>query len=207
MNKMEGSAHNIGIIILAAGASSRLGEPKQLLPYHEAPLLQHTINEANAISSFSSILVLGANAAEIKKAIDPKNFKIIFNNEWQKGMGSSLSIAMKEAASNHSLEHILILLSDQPLVNTDYFNKLIKAHITSHKSITASFYNNIAGVPAIFSKDHFNDLKKLQGDKGARQIIKNTPPQLVEFDQGQIDIDTPEDWVNFNSLKKKNPSP
>ncbi|UII26359.1 nucleotidyltransferase family protein [Fulvivirga maritima] len=197
------SEHKIGVIILAAGSSSRLGQPKQLLPYHNAPLLQHTINEADAIPFQSFTLVLGANASDIKKAIDPNNFQVVINNDWKEGMGSSLSLAIKETIKNHDLQHIMILLSDQPLVNTEHFEELIHTHINGDKSITASFYNNIAGVPAIFSKEHFEDLQRLEGDKGARKIIKNSPHQLVEFKYGNIDIDTPEDWENLNSYKKK----
>ncbi len=185
-----------GLIILAAGASTRLGRPKQLLEYREKPLLQHTIDLAAELRSDSSVVVLGAHAKEIKEKIDPSKLDIIMNDLWEEGMASSIRLGLSHLGRQDSrLEHVLILLSDQPYLTIDVLKELLKLQADT-KSIVACEYNNQVGVPAVFSHHFFEDLMRLKGDKGARGIItKNLDfVSTVPFVGGEIDVDTEEDY-------------
>lgn len=183
----------IGVIILAAGSSSRLGYPKQLVKFKEKSLLQHSIDLAEAIGFDTNILVLGSKAEKIRKEIDPKNFKVVLNENWEEGMGTSISKGASEAVKiGEQLEHILIILSDQPLVTKDKIEELIKVHLNSHKQATFSEYTGDIGVPAIFSRELFSELIKLNGIQGAKKLLYNKDIRFetIKIEKGNFDVDT-----------------
>ncbi len=191
---------SIGLIILAAGASTRLGRPKQLLEYRGKPLLQHTIDLAAELRFDSSVVVLGANAGEISEKIDMQTLDTVINEQWEEGMASSIRLGLSHLGKKESnLEHTLILLSDQPYLTIDVLNELLKVQ-TDSKSIVACGYNNQVGVPAVFSHHFFEDLMRLIGDKGARGIIAQNMDfvSTVPFVGGEIDVDTEEDYEGLS---------
>lgn len=186
----------IGVVILAAGSSSRLGFPKQLIEYKGGTLLQNCLNIAESLELGTKVLVLGAKAKEIERQIDPGNFWIVNNEDWEEGMGSSIRKGIAEALkSETNPEHILILLSDQPLVTGDKIQELIEMHIATGKPATFSEYAGDVGVPAIFSEALFADLQKLKGDQGAKKFIgsKNFKFGVLKFETANFDIDTAAD--------------
>ena len=192
----------IGVIILAAGSSSRLGYPKQLVEFKGIPLLQHSIDVAESLEFDAKILVLGAKEDEINKKIDRRNFTVVINENWEEGMSTSIRKGLSEALKfEKELEHILILLSDQPFVTKEKIEELISVQLKSNKQATFSGYAGELGVPAIFSREIFSDLKKLKGDQGAKKLIYKKDLQFgtVMFENGNFDVDT---TVDVELLKR-----
>lgn len=190
-------ANDLGVVILGAGSSSRLGQPKQLLKFQKKTFLQNIIDTITPLDFASKVVVLGANADQILQSIDAEDFKIKINSEWQEGIASSIRTGVRQSLNdNPSLEHILFLLTDQPFVSDQLLNELLKIHLEGNKLITGSKYNNIVGVPAIFARPVFPQLMELSGDLGARYIINQYPDDMaaVDFDMGYFDIDTKEDY-------------
>lgn len=195
-----------GVIILAAGASNRLGYPKQLVKFKEKPLLQHVIDVADSVGFDKNILVLGAQAEEIQKGIELRDFEIIINENWEEGVGSSLSKGISEALNRENkLDHVLILLSDQPLVTKEKIQELLQVHQGSNTPATFAEYEGATGVPAIFSRLLFSDLKKLKGDQGAKKLLFNNNLQFetVKFENGNFDVDTAEDVELLKQMEEE----
>jgi molybdenum cofactor cytidylyltransferase len=189
---------NIPIIILAAGSSSRLGRPKQLLEYQGETLLNRTIRIANEVSS-NVCLVLGANFEIISKSILNKQCKIIFNENWQTGMASSIT---KSIEHYFDFEKLIIAICDQPFLNTNIFLELIEKSESSLKPIVASNYGNQLGVPILFNQLIYSSLQQLNGDKGARVILHKFVNDIAEIDfaKGELDVDTEEDWQRILNM-------
>lgn len=191
----------IAILILAAGASSRMGSPKQLLPWKHTTLLGHAIMEAKAVEYTDLFIVLGANATKIITEIQLKNDPCFVNNEWRKGLGNTLAFGITQIEnSRKNYTEIVVMLADQPLIDSIYLSKMIAAYKESGKSIVATSYGKRVGVPAIFSKRYFSELKELNHDFGAKEILKKYPLDTLSLDPKgkEKDIDTIED---YNKLK------
>lgn len=186
----------IGVVILAAGSSSRLGYPKQLVTFKGIPLLQHSIDVAESLEFDTKILVLGAKEDEINKKINSRSFEVAINENWEEGMSTSIRKGISEALKlEKELEYILMLLSDQPFVTKEKIKELMRVQLDSKKQATFSEYAGDIGVPAIFSREIFSDLKKLKGDQGAKKLIYDTDFQFgtVKFENGNFDVDTTAD--------------
>jgi len=194
---------NIGVIILAAGVSSRLGSPKQLLPYAGKTLLQHTLQVALDSIADTVVVVFGAHEEQISSLIDPHPAQIVINTDWQEGMASSIRCGINTLTATYpTTEGAILMLCDQPYVTPALLNDLITAHTTTSKAIAASRYGDVLGVPALFHKSAFPELLQLKGDVGARVIINqhHNDVAIVPFPKGNVDIDTPED---YEQLKKQ----
>jgi molybdenum cofactor cytidylyltransferase len=195
--------NNIGIVILAAGSSSRLGEPKQLLPYDDKNLLQHTIDVAENSDINSVIIVLGANADLIAKEITKIDAHLIENKEWKEGMASSVRTGLNELLKiSPETDAVIFMVCDQPHVSTMIIDGLIKIQRESGKPIVACNYLETMGPPALFHRSLFNELKQLKGDVGARKIIQqhNDEVATLLFTEGKTDIDTKEDYDELTKL-------
>ena len=190
---------NIAIIILAAGSSSRLGRPKQLLELGGKNLLQKSIIAALNVSK-NVIVVLGANEQLIRPTISDLPIEIILNKDWAKGMSSSIQTGMS-ILKNKDCEAVLIMLCDQPFVDAFLLRKMMTVFEKSNLPIVASEYEGKVGVPAIFAATFFQKLKMLEGQKGAKSLIMNNLKQIEHFifEKGKIDIDTEEDWEKIIS--------
>lgn len=196
----------IGVIVLAAGDSSRLGHPKQLVNFKHRTLLQHIIEVANSFEFDSKVLVLGAKADEIYAKTDAQRFEVVINENWQEGMSTSIKKGIfASLKAKEELEQILILLSDQPFVSKKSIEQLIKAQLNENVKATFSEYAGITGVPAIFSKATFSDLEKLKGDQGAKKLIqkRNFKYQTIKFEKGNFDVDTEEDVELLKQMEQK----
>jgi molybdenum cofactor cytidylyltransferase len=192
----------IGVIILAAGESSRLGKAKQLLPYKGVNLLQHATQVAIDAVSKPIVVVLGAAFPEISKELRNYRVNIIENPVWQEGMASSIKMGLvKIQELSPDLAGVILMVCDQPYVTPHLLRKMLVAWQNSGKGIVACAYGGTAGTPALFSKDYFEELLSLQGQEGAKKILKAYQSfiSLVAFPLGQVDIDTPED---YNSLEQ-----
>lgn len=193
---------NVGIIILAAGSSSRMGQPKQLMPYKEKTMLRHTAETALASRCKGpKLVVTGALHDELFKEISDLNMSVVHNTNWQMGMATSIHTGLRAMVRAHpETSGALIMLCDQPLITTNHLDNLLDifAH-HHHKVMVATAFANVVGAPAVFSRDIFEQLYQLKGDKGARQIFDEPPQRLVTvpFKPAAIDVDTIEDYENL----------
>lgn len=187
---------------MAAGASSRLGAPKQLLDFRGRPLVQHILDQAQPLPLAVWVLVLGAHAAKIKAAVSPGLFRMVVNEQWQEGIAGSIRVAVTEAlAACPDLENLLFLLSDQPFVTTQVLSELLDLQAQTNSSIAACRYGDTVGVPAVFSKKMFPDLMQLQGDNGAGRLIRQHAVEVaaLPFERGAVDVDTEEDYRRLSA--------
>ncbi len=184
----------VSILILAAGNSSRLGSPKQLIEFEGKTLIESITETALSISE-NVVMVLGGNATLILPKLELFTDKIstIFNPDWQEGMGTSIRIGVEKLAENSDL--IIILLSDQPFISKVLLQSMLQTYAKTQKPIVSCVYNNTLGVPILFHKSIFPELLKLAGDKGAKSFLHcyNADISTVDFPEGLIDIDTIED--------------
>ena len=200
MSDQKHTAKNIAIIILAAGQSSRMGSPKQLLKYRGTTLLQHSIDAVTESNASTLILVLGFGIDEIEKQLNQDQVIIVKNPGWESGMASSIRCGISKIRNEFKdTDAVIIMVCDQPYVSSDLLNKLILTHQTSGKAIIASHYNQTLGTPALFHKSMFNELIALEGDRGAKVLFSKFPEETasVEFKDGSIDIDTDENYKNL----------
>ena len=188
-----------GIIILAAGNSSRLGRPKQLLIYKDKTLIDWTIEAALATNFKPVVVVLGAFADQVKEKI-PLTVAHIINDNWSDGMASSIAAGLAEILKHSpDLENLIITVSDQAYINATILSALQQKHINTKKGIIASSYAKTTGTPALFNKRYFSQLLSLTGNNGAKSMLKlhDNDVETVAFAQGNIDIDTETDYHNL----------
>jgi molybdenum cofactor cytidylyltransferase len=187
---------NLGLIILAAGSSSRLGQPKQQLPFKGVSLLQHAAQVAIDSGCKPIVVVLGAGFPELKESLQAYPVQLVENTAWQEGMASSIRAGMVRLQElSPDLDGVLLMVCDQPYVTPHLLRKMKKAWQTAGQGIVACSYAATVGTPAIFPKDYFEDLLALQGQEGAKKILLAYQSfiTLIPFPLGQVDIDTPED--------------
>lgn len=191
----------IAILILAAGGSSRMGSPKQLLKWKGSNLINHTISKAIKLKAKYIFVVLGANVDLIKPEIEHEEVRIVINHDWENGLGSSISESMNFIfKSKLDIDGLLILLADQPLIEYDHYLKLINSFFPGKKSIVATKYkDNNLGVPALFDKFYFNELRNLNSDFGAKQVISKYAKIVIsnENEKSRFDIDTPQQYQDL----------
>jgi molybdenum cofactor cytidylyltransferase len=188
-------------LILAAGDSSRLGRPKQLVKYKQKYLINNIEDQLSLVCD-NIFVVLGAYYHDIAQHI--KAAQIINNHVWQKGMHTSLSLGVEKA--RHTADGILIALSDQPLITSKHYQMLSDKFKTNPNKIIASLYGNSQGVPAVFPKTFFDSLLDLdENNKGAQSIIKNNKQQVMSLacKEAALDLDTPEQLKTLLNLSIK----
>ena len=197
----EKNKSNIGVILLAAGDSSRLGVPKQLLLHDGKTLLQNSLQAANASNAVLSMVILGANADAIKKELDGLDTEIVVNDDWQEGMASSIRCGIKALVEiSPSAEAAILMVCDQPFVTASLLNNLIEVHQNRSHSIVTCSYDGTVGPPALFPKRIFPELLRLKGDVGAKNILQqhSKEVEVILFPEGNLDIDTIEDYKKLS---------
>ena len=184
------------IIILAAGKSSRLGHPKQLLPFKGKSLINHCIKTAKKVSAHV-LVITGAERMRIESEIKDDAVLVVHNPEWEEGMASSIRHGLSYLTENlQNITSVILMVCDQPFVSAELLHNLIVEKEKTSKSIVASSYSEIAGTPVLFDKSIFPELMELRGDIGARKIITRHKDNLatVAFPLGNVDMDTAEDY-------------
>lgn len=200
----ETDSLQLGIIILGAGSSSRMGQSKQLLEIDGEPLLRRTVKVALDVKPNNLIVVLGSNFEAHQQVIIDLPVNIISNENWQSGMGSSIKAGLRNLVQlNPGINAIIVLVCDQPLLKSKHIEKLIKHFTASKALIISSMYSNTSGVPALFAKEMFQNILSLDDDQGAKKIIQQNFSQaiMVPFPEGEIDLDTPQDYSAFKKGK------
>ncbi len=192
---------SVAAIILAAGESRRLGRPKQLLAYGGETLLDRAIRIATEGGASLVLVVLGARFQEIAGSIQSPTAIKVHNDRWRQGMGGSVHAGMRAlGVCAPDATAVLLMSCDQPRLTAHHLRTLLEAFASqASTSIVASSYAGVRGVPAVFPRETFAQLRALGGDKGARSIIESAPCPVVaiEFEGGDVDIDWPEDLANL----------
>lgn len=190
-------------LLLAAGPSTRMGKPKQLLPINGGTLLGHVLDETLKSNLDKVILILGHHAYEIKEVLrqnlNNQKIKIIENREYNKGISSSIIVGLLEAKKYH--DHVMIILGDMPNINSNLINLLLDKYLKSNLPLGAVKIKAKRSHPVIFNRKMYHELLKLRGDMGARNLFVKYSDRvcLVEPDNfyDDSDIDTPEDYMKL----------
>jgi molybdenum cofactor cytidylyltransferase len=188
---------NIGAVILAAGESSRLGQPKQLLQFRGKTLVQRIVDAARQAGCSPKVVVIGSDKDKVARELEQTNALIVENVNWQNGMGTSIRSAVQhliDIAPN--VEAIVLLVCDQPFVDSQTIEQLIALREKTTKAVVASSYAGTLGVPALFDRSCAEELLGLDDADGAKSIILSNHDRVAEFPfpQGKIDIDTLADY-------------
>ena len=198
---------SVAAIVLAAGASRRLGQPKQLLKLDGETLVERAIRLASEAGATPVLAVLGAYADSILEAVSfdrlsrERHAAPVIHRGWEQGMATSIHAALDALEQDApAAEGVLILGCDQPRLSAPHLSALLLAFAAQSAPATvASAYAGIQGMPAVFSRQVFEDLRALRGDQGARVLLKRAdrPVIAIPFPGGEVDIDLPHDlaWL------------
>jgi molybdenum cofactor cytidylyltransferase len=184
----------VGLLLLAAGSSSRLARPKQLLPYQGQTLLRHAAEVAVASPCRPLVLVTGALHDELLPEVDGLPFHVVRNDNWADGMGGSIAAGLTDletAAEAPRVDAVIVILCDQPLLTDEIIGQLIVQFQATGQPVVASTYAGTQGVPALFSRELFPQLLALRGASGARELLQQYAHlPTVDFPGGATDVDT-----------------
>lgn len=196
----------IGIIILAAGASRRMREPKQLLEIDGKTLLRRATETALESSCDRTIVVLGANFEKTSAEIEDLPVEIVHNENWENGLSSSIKAGIERLNEILPFAGALLMLADQPFITAEHLNLLAEKYRDLHSTnqIIAAAYDQTIGVPALFSAAFFDDLVTLSGDEGAKAVIKKHRAlvSILNLPEAAFDIDTPQDFLNYLTQRR-----
>jgi molybdenum cofactor cytidylyltransferase len=183
-------------LLLAAGASQRMGRPKQLLPYRGRSLLRHAAETALAAGCSPLVIVTGALHEELMAEVSGLPVEVVHNPEWQQGMGSSIQVGMQllealPAAAKAA--SVMMTLTDQPLVTAVLLRTLLTVRKATHAPAVATSYANTVGVPALFGREVWQQLKELPAQAGAKKLLDKLGDEVVTvpFPAAAVDVDTP----------------
>ena len=180
-------------LVLGAGGSSRLGRPKQLLPYGDRPLLEHTLNTARDCGFHQLIVPIGGAAAEVRERVDFSGAEVVVNEDY--GAGCSSSIAAALDAVNERCDVLVLMLGDQPGVTPDTVRTLLEAR--GDAPLAVCRYDDGRGHPIAFARSVFPQLADLHGDKGVWRLLDERAADVVDVPIAgnvPLDVDTPEDY-------------
>jgi molybdenum cofactor cytidylyltransferase len=197
----------ISAILLAAGESNRMGQPKQLMPFGQSTIVERTIDYLLNSAVSETIVVLGYKGEEIRKTIAGKPIKIAINPDYNQGMSTSIIAGLKQV--DKRARAVLIALGDQPFVDSQTITSLVEAFIANNRGILIPVYQGRRGNPVIFAIKYKDELLNLKGDVGGREIIKLHPDDVLEVavncEGVLLDIDTMENYtpITLNPEKYK----
>ena len=182
--------------MLAAGESLRMGTPKQLLKFNGETLLNRSVRAAVDSKCDSIVVVFGEKLPMFERELNGLHVEVVYNSNWNAGMGSSIRAGLEKLLTNDA---VVIMVCDQPYVDAKCIDDLVEKYIETKAPIVAAKYANTLGVPALFDKIHFAELRNLSGKSGAKTIIETyiSHTETVDFPKGAIDIDSPGDYANL----------
>ena len=200
-SKRTVSAYRISAVLLAAGGSSRYGRCKQLVEINGSNLVRLAVNKLSALFPFDSVIVvIGANSERVTQAVSDLPVKIVYNANWQQGLASSLKAGLNSVEPD--CRAVMITLCDQALVTEDHLRLLLDQWLASPSEITASTYAGTIGTPAIIPAEFYPQVLALEGDAGAKPLLKNNAARVrtLPIPEAEFDLDVPAD---LEKLKKK----
>lgn len=185
----------IPVLLLAAGKSSRMGTSKQLLPWGKSTLLEHAMTTALTLEKNPLFVVVGAFYEQLLPLIPSENVESVVNPQWRKGMGSSIAVGLKAILKRYpKAPGVLILLADQPLIDTDYLTRILdKVTINKRQIIASGYPDGRLGVPAFFDAFFFKEILAFSKDLGARKLMEKYAEHITRIPGEQLltDVDTP----------------
>jgi CTP:molybdopterin cytidylyltransferase MocA len=190
----------IGAVVLAAGASTRMGYPKQLIVHEGEPLVRRAAIAAVEAGADPVVVVLGANGPIIAPALyGLASVTTVVNHNWIEGLASSLAAGLRALDDATPYDAVLVTLADQPLVDAIALRRLMSAFDEEHR-IVASAYDKTIGVPAVFAREYVADLMVLRGDAGAGRWLRSRSGEVTSIVLGvaALDIDTPAETARLN---------
>jgi molybdenum cofactor cytidylyltransferase len=193
----------IPLLLLAAGASSRMGQPKPLLPWGELNLIEHQVRILLKTNQPVAV-VLGSGAAQVIPVIEKYPLQILINKHWKRGIGSSIASGVEQLLRKlPDAAGVVITLVDQPLISYHHYNKMIRLFQPGSEQILVSRTDSgWQGVPVLFDQFYFQNLQTLTGDEGAKTILKRYPDAVQSIRCNEIldDMDTPQDYQRLLSF-------
>ena len=188
---------SMAIVVLAAGGSARMGQPKQLLDLHGRPLVRKAVETALSSQGGKVRVVVGAHEGLVRDALAGLDVELISNAHWSEGMASSIRLGVQASADAGA---ILFMLCDQPHLSPEVLLELVTRHEAGAR-VAACAYDGVVGVPALFDHTLFDELLGLRGEHGAKKVVEahRSELQTVPFPSGGVDIDTPEQYKELFS--------
>lgn len=192
--------HSVFAIVLAAGESNRFGSTKQLSEYDGESLVARAVRLAEEVCGDRSLLVVGSDWSRVLAACGCQRGFVVRNERYTSGMAGSIACAVRSIV--HTADAVLIMLADQPLITAAHLNLLLEEWQKAPDDIVVSQYSGISGPPVLFPAHCFNSLMQLEGDQGARALLKDSSCSVtgLAIDEAAIDIDTPEDLESLQAL-------
>jgi molybdenum cofactor cytidylyltransferase len=193
-----------GLILLAAGSSTRMGSAKQLMNFNGKPLLRHAAEVSCRSDCAPVIVVLGAREHDLRPALQGLPLEIVVNDSWSEGIGTSISTGLR-AIENRPVSGVILALADQPFITADFLRDLAEEHVRTQKLIVASRYSGTVGVPAFFSRQLFPRLQALEPHQGCKSILLECSQEafLIDCPEAAVDVDSPEDYVKATRLDRR----
>ena len=186
----------VGAIVLAAGGSTRMGEPKQLLPIDGRPMVRHVVEVVCAAGLAQVVVVVGAEAQPVTRALAGLSVQISFNESWARGLSDSLKTGLD--ALRPEIQATLIVLADQPGLTTDLLQSLAARYQATRARVVAPYYQGHRGNPVLFDRVLFQELRAVEGDRGGRDILERHRDWVERVDVDTpavlLDVDTFEDY-------------
>lgn len=195
-----------GAVILAAGASTRMGSPKQLLTLDGQPLVVRAVETALASPAWPVVVVLGAHAEKIRPLLTRLPVLIADSPAWAEGMAASIRAGITTLRQfSRALDGALVALCDQPAFSAEVIARLVAAQRASGRSIAAAHYQGRQGAPALFLREHFETLAHLTGEAGARDLLNDEPARVTAVALPSLahDLDTPADVAAFRQTSAR----
>jgi molybdenum cofactor cytidylyltransferase len=175
----------VAVIILAAGASRRLGEPKQLLQFRGRTLLRHAAETALQTKCRPVVVVIGVQALRMREELEALDVRVVENEKWEEGVASSIRAGL---AAVGEVEGVIMMLCDQPFVTAEFLDRL-----AASERLAAAEYGGSVGVPAFFGREFLPELNALEGDQGAKAILLRNNAERIPCPEALVDIDTKTD--------------
>jgi molybdenum cofactor cytidylyltransferase len=185
----------VGVVVLAAGASRRLPGPKQLLRYHGVTLVRRAAQIAVEAACGRVVVVLGAAAAQLRFELVDLDVRMVENGEAAQGLSTSVRAGLDALSDAAEPDAVLFMTCDQPLLTPEILRKIVAAFVATRPPAVACEYAGTVGVPALFDRALFGELRALDGDQGAKAVLLRHLERIsrIPFEPGSLDIDTPED--------------
>lgn len=197
-----GSESVIAIVILAAGASRRMGTPKQILPLSGRPLVWWTASQACASEAHQVVVVTGCKAAEVEAAVAGLPVTVTYNPDWQEGQAGSVKAGLN--AVRRECRAVMFLPADQPLITPEFLNSLMESYRRRGAGIVAPEYRGMRGTPVLFDLKWRSAILGLDGDQGARKLLEQFPEEVEYVTVTEklllLDADTPDEYQALQEL-------